>query len=124
MFGVVLWSSQAEGKAVIWCEDHGDLAFFNATDEDMHDALFGFGAGDLVQFDLQQERLMRRASNPRLVSEGQFPDLPDSLLATGFPDQARSNPAGPGATRPAFGQTIPFSPRKQDKKRQSLRHLA
>ncbi len=27
MMGVVLWSDQQVGKAVIWCEDQGKLAY-------------------------------------------------------------------------------------------------
>lgn len=33
MFGVVLWSNGVSGKAVIWCEDQGDLAFMNMRDD-------------------------------------------------------------------------------------------
>ena len=31
MLGVVLWSDSSENNAVIWCEDHGDLAYFDGT---------------------------------------------------------------------------------------------
>lgn len=35
MYGVILWSDEITQKAVIWCEDHGRLAYFNpAVDED------------------------------------------------------------------------------------------
>ena len=29
MYGVVLWIDKNAQKAVIWCEDHGNLAYFN-----------------------------------------------------------------------------------------------
>ena len=29
MYGVILWSDQKAQRAVIWCEDHGKLAYFN-----------------------------------------------------------------------------------------------
>ena len=29
MYGVILWSDQTAQRAVIWCEDHGKLAYFN-----------------------------------------------------------------------------------------------
>ena len=31
MFGVVLWADPVDRKAVIWCEDHGDLAYFKGS---------------------------------------------------------------------------------------------
>lgn len=121
MFGVVLWSSQSEGKAVIWCEDHGDLAFYNADSDAHHDAILGFDAGDLVQFELSQEKYMRRASNARLVKEGQFPGLPDDLLGAGTPTP---KPSQTGHARPAYGQVIPFQARGGTKRDPKLRHLA
>ncbi len=27
MYGVILWSDQEAQRAVIWCEDHGKLAY-------------------------------------------------------------------------------------------------
>ncbi|MWB77492.1 hypothetical protein GLS40_05595 [Pseudooceanicola sp. 216_PA32_1] len=78
MFGVVLWSDSADRKAVIWCEDHGDLAYFNAGD-DTDLSMVALDAGDLVQFDLTEEAEMRRATNPRLVAEEQFPTLAHRL---------------------------------------------
>ena len=31
MLGVVLWSDVSDRKAVIWCEDQGDLAYVNVV---------------------------------------------------------------------------------------------
>lgn len=77
MFGVVLWADPVDRKAVIWCEDHGDLAYFKGS---LHEGDFPeIDSGDLVQFELQRERSVRLALNPRLVAEGQFPSLADSL---------------------------------------------
>ncbi|UWQ93485.1 hypothetical protein QEZ52_13770 [Aliisedimentitalea scapharcae] len=78
MFGVVLWSDTDERKAVIWCEDHGDLAFYKQNDQEPELPL---DAGDWVQFDLTMERHMRYAHNPRLVSEGLCSGLADVLGA-------------------------------------------
>ena len=47
MLGVVLWSDAGDNKAVIWCEDHGDLAYFNGGVDDPA-SLMDFDAGDLV----------------------------------------------------------------------------
>ncbi len=81
MLGVVLWSNTNDNKAVIWCEDHGDLAYFNGTPED-HDALLGFDAGDLVQFDLREEQRQRYARNPRRVGQGAYSGIQESLSDT------------------------------------------
>lgn len=85
MFGVVLWSDTQVKKAVIWCEDHGDLAFYNQSDgrDD-----FSLDAGDWVQFDMTVDHHQRFAHNPRLVSEGVYPDLADALSATAVAPQA------------------------------------
>lgn len=76
MFGVVLWSDKDDQKAVIWCEDHGDLAFFRQSEGDCS---VKFDAGDWVQFDVSIQQHMRFAHNPRLVSEGVYADIAGSL---------------------------------------------
>ena len=79
MFGVVLWKDEQAQKAVIWCEDHGDLAFYSSRDTEFPPEL---GAGDWVQFDMTVKRNQRFAHNPKVVSEGGYADLADSLSAT------------------------------------------
>lgn len=74
MFGVVLWSDDAESKAIIWCEDHGDLAYYDAhqaTDR----GRVTLEAGDLVQFDVVEGRERRLARNPALVAGRHYPTL-------------------------------------------------
>lgn len=78
MIGVVLWSDPRQGTAVIWCEDHGDLAFYrngSATDE----ISSGLDAGDLVSFDVHTVRNLRFASNAEVVEGGIYRDLPEAL---------------------------------------------
>lgn len=87
MYGVVLWSDAQENKAVIWCEDHGDLAFYRQPVDATEVAL---DAGDWVQFDMTTDRHLRFAHNPRLISEGVYPGLADVLVNAG-PDKAVSN---------------------------------
>ncbi len=82
MFGVVLWSDPQEHKAVIWCEDHGDLAFYRQPQNGDQICL---DAGDWVQFDMTTTRNMRLAENPRLVAEGLFAELAETLAASGLP---------------------------------------
>ncbi len=72
MFGVVLWCSSADQKAVVWCEDHGDLAFFDQSVDTRDSATssnVNFDAGDLICFDLSEDGQMRQVMNPRLVAE-------------------------------------------------------
>ena len=76
MFGVVLWSDQKDSKAVIWCEDHGDLAFCNESVDDRGTLL---DTGDLIQFDVLHDHDMRLARNLRKVSEGAYRGLADTL---------------------------------------------
>lgn len=78
MFGVVLWSDAKDGKAVFWCEDQGDLAYFEASAASL-DADAQFGAGDMVQFDVWVDQRLRRASNARLVLGQAYCGLPEQL---------------------------------------------
>ena len=78
MFGVVLWSDPADRKAVIWCEDQGDLAFYRHSDVTQNLTL---EAGDWVQFELQEHRQQRFVCNPRLIQGGACRSLPDMLTA-------------------------------------------
>ncbi|UWR20945.1 cold shock domain-containing protein [Sulfitobacter sp. S190] len=96
MYGVVLWSDTSHRKAVFWCEDHGDLAFYNPEGPSAE----GFGAGDMVQFDIEQAPKLRRAINPRLIDRQGHPDLPDQLRqeASKQPATARILPFRRGRT--------------------------
>ncbi|MFV0515735.1 MAG: hypothetical protein ACK5MY_19145 [Jhaorihella sp.] len=104
MFGVVLWSNTEEKKAVIWCEDHGDLAYCRQSGTEQPVRL---DAGDWVQFDLGSDRKMRLALNPRLVSEGVYEGLADVLA--GPADQPRTGAAGLQQPCHRSAEIIPFS---------------
>ena len=78
MFGVVLWSDTAAQKAVIWCEDQGELAFYTPNQNTIHEAP-ALDAGDLIQFDVTVQKNMRCASNPQLLAQSHSPSLPQSL---------------------------------------------
>ena len=100
MFGVVLWSDAEDGKAVFWCEDQGDLAYFETSAVPM-DTDVQFDAGDMVQFDVHVEQRLRRASNARLVLEQAYAGLPEQLRqnvsddAEGAGDTAKVIPLRP-----------------------------
>lgn len=91
MFGVVLWSDAKDRKAVIWCEDHGDLAYYVGADQSALDGV-SLDAGDLIQFDMRQDAHLRLARNPQLVVEQEYPDLASKLSAPVAPrTRARSS---------------------------------
>lgn len=93
MFGVVIWSDLDEGKAVIWCEDHGDLAFYR---QENLNCIVEMDPGDLVQFDLKLDRSQRIACNPRLIAEGVYDGLSGQLSSA----RASSLGEGHAATAP------------------------
>lgn len=71
MFGVVLWCDIVNRKAVILCEDHVELAFFQAR-ETARNSDFGFDVGDLVSFNLRTDASLRLAEN-LVLHGGQTP---------------------------------------------------
>ena len=75
MFGVVLWSSREVLNAVIWCEDHGDLAFLDET-QGLPEP------GDLVRFEIQWDSTVRRARNASVVSPELYPNLVAALTGS------------------------------------------
>ena len=78
MYGVVLWADECDSKAVIWCEDHGNLAYYSAAEQNLHQGV-ALDAGDLIQFDLKEDRDVRRARNLQRVDVGYAPDIANSL---------------------------------------------
>lgn len=79
MIGIVLWSDPSESKAVFWCEDQGDLAYYEGGDADDAPSLH---AGDMVQFEVSAKDSTRLAHAPRLLQEQAHPDLPGQLRGT------------------------------------------
>lgn len=104
MYGVVLWTDQRQNQAVIWCEDHGDLAFYRgAAGGDS-----AMAAGDLVQFDLRDGGDMRFAEAPRLVTRHSHPTLSAELKKVGarMGTVAPNRPVAANSGRPA--EVIPL----------------
>ena len=77
MFGVILWSDPDREKAVIWCEDHGQLAFYN--DHSAATLPYAYEVGDLVEFNVEELDDLRYASDLRLESQQQYPTLAAAL---------------------------------------------
>lgn len=109
MFGVVLWSDCTEHRAVIWCEDHGELAYFDAVEHPGAIAL-SMEPGDLVRFDIRQAGRMRLVRNPSLVAERQFPTLASDLkeLAPAPAPVVAETAKAPEVPAPTTAIIIPF----------------
>ena len=107
MLGVVLWSDNSDNKAVIWCEDQGDLAYFNGG-KDMPLEMADLDAGDLVRFELQQKKHLRYARNPQRIEQGAYDGLAEQLQDVTKPRQAKSVTA---VSRRSMGSAdvIPFA---------------
>lgn len=101
MMGVVLWSDTKDEKAVFWCEDHGDLAYFNTKSVSQVD-IVAFQPGDMVQFDITVERKTRRAHNARIVEQKVCDGLQDGLRQ----GADRGRQASPNIRK--TGNVIPF----------------
>ena len=80
MIGIILWSDAADRKAVIWCEDQGDLAYFSDPKPGYAHESF-FDVGDVVEFEAKTIRNMRLALNPRWVKQNAGSTLADGLRA-------------------------------------------
>ena len=111
MQGVILWCDPYKGKAVIWCEDHGHLAFYN--DANCQSIPFAFVVGDFVIFEQDQRDGLRYALNMRLVSAQEFPTLADQLGTVSKP----KNPPVSVVPMPRedTGHVIVFSRKKNAK---------
>jgi len=98
MIGVVLWSSPAKEKAVIWCEDHGALAYLQGR-ENLAAASEWPEAGDLVELEFEAVAELRHARLVSLVAGNRRSELPGLLRDMG--EAAARDRAGP-ARRPAL----------------------
>ena len=78
MIGVILWRDLDDGKAVIWCEDQGDLAYLDQM-EDIVDSTKSLSVGDIVRFDMSIRRNMRSALNVRRLLGNWGATLRDAL---------------------------------------------
>lgn len=92
MIGVVVWSSAAKLKAVIWCEDQGALAYLHGRDNVVGGPAWP-EAGDMVELESEVRSDLRHAFNVRIVTERKFVELPGILRDAG---------AEPAARRPAL----------------------
>ncbi|WP_057789568.1 hypothetical protein [Roseovarius atlanticus] len=94
MYGAVLWADRCTNRALIWCEDHGDLAFFEGEPANMSDAST-FEEGDFVAFKIRDGRGMRLAFEVKVVTSDEYPRLARDLRGAASKDVAAASPAAP-----------------------------
>jgi len=111
MNGVVLWSDASQHKAVIWCEDQGDLAFYSQKQRqsfvDLHE-------GDLICFDLSLQHNQRMAENLQVLEEAACMGLAHSLIVV-EPEAAVESDH-----RHNTAQVIPFAAPLKQKQRENI----
>ncbi len=90
MYGAVLWTDQGSDRALIWCEDQGNLAFFDGYENGFPPS---FEAGDLVKFKVMDGRGMRLAFDVEVVATEEYPYLADGLKGTPAPRDSAAAPA-------------------------------
>ncbi|MCD1620062.1 hypothetical protein ACFSDD_09510 [Salipiger marinus] len=106
MYGVVLWADQTDNQAVVWCEDHGDLAYWHDTGSPQHEGPC-LDAGDLIQFELMQDRNLRYVRNPERVMQQHFAGLAGRLKT------ARGAVARPSDARDRGTTVLAFPARRR-----------
>lgn len=86
MLGVVVWANLEQETMVVWCEDHGQIAYARGLDC----LLQGAGhspsqawpaAGDLVAIRTHMAGGLRRITSLRMIEKEWRPDLPGLLAA-------------------------------------------
>jgi hypothetical protein len=83
MYGVILWSDPDVRKAVIWCEDSGGLAYYEAPDDPRSIPQEFFDAGDYVEFDMTDDVAPQRACNAHTLRSGRCPRVTRTLQSSG-----------------------------------------
>lgn len=90
MFGVIIYISPDRHRAIIWCEDHGPLAYVRA-DKTLRDEAQALAVGDCVRFSARTDGDFRVGRGLEPVSLPPVAALPDMLKAQandGRSDQA------------------------------------
>ena len=85
MLGIVLWSSSDRRKAVVWCEDHGPLAYLTGS-AIRHPPDPWPAEGDVVKLTVETEGTIRRIVT--LTATGERVRLAARLLEEDGQDKA------------------------------------
>ena len=99
MNGVIIWSEHVSKRAIIWCEDHGRLAFFKAEETlqgelSRKNQVFAYESGDMVSFTVDEQADLRLARDLQWVSRQKYPHLAEQLKAGSSSVAAVARPSG------------------------------
>ncbi|WP_114283916.1 hypothetical protein [Candidatus Halocynthiibacter alkanivorans] len=86
MYGVILWNDPAKGKAVIWCDDHGHLAYLSSP-EVIKDGQAIPDVGAMVNIIVRQVGPLRLCTWLECVNNDSHPTLLQSLRNAAVPSQ-------------------------------------
>jgi len=121
MIGVVVWADTAKSKAVIWCEDQGDLAYYVQQDVVSKPTLLK--KGDLVEFKIHYESGLRMAAGVRVVDMDARPGLADVLKA-GVPTAGSEAVSGDIAQRETVVDSEALAGHDVEDRRDTVHHGA
>lgn len=111
MIGVILWSDPADNKAVIWCEDHGDLAYMSSpANNHLPDSFFE--VGDMVEFEVSVNRNLRLAYNTKRLPSSFGTCLKTVLKASTTLDETKNRTSAKIVPfeKPGSTPTVPAPP--------------
>jgi hypothetical protein len=74
MRGIIIWHCQETHRAVVWCDDSGDLAYASDSCAWTYPRQ-KVSIGDYVAFDLRPTANSRTCVNLRLIESGQATEL-------------------------------------------------
>lgn len=78
MRGVIIWHCQNTRRAVVWCDDSGELAYAS-DDMAWANPKQPVAIGDYVAFDLRSSVSARSCANLRLIEQAHAPGLVGAL---------------------------------------------
>jgi hypothetical protein len=74
MRGVIIWHCKTTERAVVWCDDSGELAYAGG-EQSWANPGTRVAIGDYVAFELQPFSAARSCKNMRLIEQGMAPEL-------------------------------------------------
>lgn len=111
MIGVVLWSAPKENKAVFWCEDQGDLAYYDGSCGDSG-ILGEIHPGDMVEFNMTLEYNIRHARHARLLETRGTAVLQKNVLDLANTLGTECESEQTGAQTAPVSNVVPLCPKK------------
>lgn len=80
MLGLVIWQCQNSGRAIVWCSDHRELAYFDGKPR-LGRVVEPLDIGDLVEVEIRSHGATRRCVSLRLLQAAFLPNVVDDLKA-------------------------------------------